>query len=143
MGNCTCPPKTKTSLTSTCSSILRLSVIEGDLEVFRFLLTHGANPNTESGYNGTALSAAARCKHNTMLNELLEHGADPTLEDSGALVAAVSAGNDSAVEVLLEKGMYEKKGIPELALVEAAKGGFVEICKRLLDMVVDVNTVGG
>jgi ankyrin repeat protein len=143
-GNYSCPTR-ETPLTFTRSSILQLSVIEGDLDIFRLLLTRGANPNTESGYNGIALAAAARYKHDTMLNELLEHGADPTLSDSAALVAAVSAGNDSIVELLLEKGreVYEEKGFPGLALIEAAKGGFVEICRRLLDLGVDVNTVEG
>jgi ankyrin repeat protein len=137
--------KRETPLTSTRSSILQLSVIEGDLDIFRLLLTHGADPNAESEYNITALAAAARFKHDTMLNELLEHGADPTLDDSCALVAAVSAGNDNAAAILLERGreVYDKKGYPAPALIAAVKGGFVELCRRLLDLGADVNMVEG
>jgi uncharacterized protein len=132
-------------VSSTRSSILQPSVIEGDLDIFRLLLTHGADPNAESGDNITALAAAARYKHNTILNELLEHGADPTLGDSCALVAAVSVGNDSAVEILLEREreVYKEKGFPALALSEAAKMGFVGLCRRLLDLGADVNMVEG
>ena len=136
-------PKRESIANTHRSSILQLSVAEGDLDIFRLLLTRGADPNTESGYNVTALATATRYKHDTMFNELLEHGADPTLGDSCALVAAVASGNDSAVEILLEKGLegYKEKGFPALALIQAAKGGFVEICRRLLDLGADVNMV--
>jgi ankyrin repeat protein len=124
---------------------LQAAVSAGDLDIFRLLLSRGADVNSLGGYNNSALGAAAGRQHDTMLKELLEHGADPSLGESHALAAAAYDGNDNAVSILLDAGadLHFQEGVPGKALKEAASRGLVPTCKILLDRGADVNAVGG
>src|SRR5947209_19194666 len=84
-------------------SALQIAVNEGDLEVFRLLLNRRADIIAQGGYSGSAVSAAAR-GHNTMLKELLEHGADAALGGSVALVSAARCADNEAIAILLDHG---------------------------------------
>jgi len=119
-------------------------VNEGDLEVFRLLLNRGADVNAQGGYSGSAVSAAAR-GHNTILKELLEHGADAALGGSAALVSTARCVNNEAISILLDHGadLHCQEGVPGKALHVAAKEGNVSTVKLLLDRGADVNAFGG
>jgi ankyrin repeat protein len=125
-------------------SALQIAVDEGDLEVFRLLLNRGADINAQGGNSGSAVSTAAR-EHNTMLKELLEHGADAALGGSVALVSAARYANNEAISILLDHGadLHCQEGVAGRALHVAAKEGNVSTVKLLLDRGADVNAFGG
>jgi ankyrin repeat protein len=125
-------------------SITQIAVKEGDLEVFRLLLSRGANVNAQGGYKGSALSAAAH-GHNTMLKELLQHGADAALGESHALVSAASCGNNEAISILLDHGanLHCQEGVQGKALHIAAKNGHISTVKLMLDRGANVDAFGG
>lgn len=125
-------------------SALQIAVNEGDLEVFRLLLNRGANINAQGGHSGSAVSASAR-GHNTMLKELLEHGADAALGGSVALVSAARCANDEAISMLLDHGadLHCQEGVPGKALHVATRQGNVSTVKLLLDRGADINAFGG
>jgi len=87
-------------------SPLHVAVVDGDLDIFRLLLSRGANPNVASpGKNGeTPLAAAARLSRDIMFKELLDHGADPNLASSVAVVSAAAGGNIKAMLALINRG---------------------------------------
>jgi ankyrin repeat protein len=121
-----------------------MAVREGDLEVFRLLLNHGANVNAQGGDNDSALSAATGGR-NTMLKELLQCGADVALERSASLVSAAYNANDEAISILLDHraDLHSQEGVPGKALHAAARSGSVSTVKILLDRGADVNAFGG
>ncbi|KAJ7110469.1 ankyrin repeat-containing domain protein, partial [Mycena epipterygia] len=59
---------------------LQAAAFQGNLEIVKLLLAHGANPNIEGGQNGTALQAATVCGHTDIVKVLLEHGADASVQ---------------------------------------------------------------
>jgi len=135
---------------------LTLSVVEGDLDIFRFLLEKGADLNafgpgdgethTSGARDGeTALSAAARLSRATMLRELLDHGADPKLNDSAAVASAAEAGDIEGMMKLIEHGgdIHIQQGEPGKALHAAARKGNTDMVKFLLSRGVDVNASSG
>lgn len=125
-------------------SALQIAVNEGDLEVFRLLLNRGADINAQCGDSGSAISAAAR-EHNTILKELLEHGADAALGGSVALVSAARCANDEAISLLLDHGadLHCQEGVPGKALHAAARQGHVNTVKLLLNRGADLDAFGG
>lgn len=80
-----------------------------------------------------------------MLKELLEHGADPRLSDSAAVVAAASSGNVEAMLLLIEHGadIHVQQGVPGNALHIAARNCNINMVELLLGQGVDVNSFGG
>ena len=74
------------------------------LEVVKFLLEKGANPNRPARDGRTALSVAAQGGRERIVTALLDHGADPNLlADHGdtALFIAVRAHRSTIVQMLL------------------------------------------
>ena len=94
---------------------------------------------------GSPLERAARASQNTILKELLEAGADATLRESAALVAAAEAANNEAVVILLEHGanIHSQQGVPGKALHGAARYGHISTVKLLLERGADINAFGG
>jgi ankyrin repeat protein len=126
-------------------SPLHIAVVEGDLDIFRLLLSRGADPNVTSGDCETPLAAAARHSRDTMLKELLDYGADPNLGDSTAVVSAAYVGYNEGMLMLIEHGanIHVQDGVPGKALHEAARNTHIDMVKLLLDKGVDVNAFGG
>ena len=88
-------------------SAIHLAAEEGHLEIVRFLLKNGANPNAVSSYSNTSpLHCAANEGHVSIVRLLLQHGADPlgsTLHGSTALHHAAFMGHSHVVQALLEE----------------------------------------
>ena len=83
-------------------SLLYIAVVEGDLDIFRLLLSRGTDPNITSRDCETPLAAAAQHLQDTMLKELLDHSTDPNLEDSTAVVSAAYIGYNKGMLMLIE-----------------------------------------
>jgi len=126
-------------------SPLHVAVAEGDLDIFRLLLSRGADPNATLEDRGTPLAAAARKWQTTMLKELLDHGADPNLAGSSAVVFAASTGYIEGMLMLISHGanIHIQEGVPGKALHRAAWSTHTDMVKLLLDKGVDVNAFGG
>lgn len=128
-------------------SPLHVAVVDGDLDIFRLLLSRGANPNVASPRkNGeTALAAASRLSLEIMFRELLDHGADPNQASSIAVVSAAAGGNIKAMLALINRGanIHEQEGVPGKALHLAARNLQTDMVKLLLKHGVDANSFGG
>ncbi len=81
----------------------------------------------------------------TMFNELLEHGADASVNKSAAVLSCARVGNTSGLISLLDRGanLHIQQGVPGRALHEAAEGGHVSTVRLLLKRGVNVNSFGG
>lgn len=122
-------------ITHTIRSPLQIAVEEGDINIFRILLSRGADPNPSPAE--TPLSVAVRCGHDTMVKELLDHGADP---NSLAVLTAAAVGNIAVMLMLIEYGAdIHIKGDSGRVLWCAASNMHVEMVKFLLDNGLDVN----
>lgn len=111
---------------------------EGQLEIVRALLLHGADIHwTESiGVGGPALHIAARKGFAEIVGLLLDHGADVgcEAEASGhALRVASAAGNVDCVRVLLDGGadVNQRTATQGRALEAALEGGHEEVARYL------------
>jgi len=80
-----------------------------DYDGEKYLLEHGADPNRKRERGWRAIHhALARDNRIEMIELLLDHGADPTLEDDGesAIVTAAHRGRADVLE------LFERRGIP-------------------------------
>ena len=91
--------------------LLHLAAQHGDLEIVRFLLSAGADPNSTHNENRlTPLFLAFRAPH-VKAELLLEHGANVHARDkhrAGALHYAASTGNEAWLDFLLAHGADPK-----------------------------------
>jgi ankyrin repeat protein len=135
----------ETHFTDIFRTPLHIAICVGDLDIFRLLLSRGADPNFTSGDSETALAAAARHQQATMLKELLDHGADPNLQEATAVVSAAQCGYIEGMVMLMNHGadIHAQEGIPGKALHGAAHSAQINMVKLLLDKGVDVNSFGG
>lgn len=107
----------------------------GDLEEVERLLSAGAEVNHVLGGGYTALAAAARGGHATVVRLLLAHGADPNGHGgTPPLRWAIWSGQSSSVRLLLEAGADPNaSGKYGLTLMHwAARDGYVGIAEMLL-----------
>ncbi|CAH0002529.1 unnamed protein product [Clonostachys byssicola] len=119
-------------------------------EIVRLLLQNGANVNgTELSY-GFALHQAAMGGKVTILQQLLDQGADVNVtgynDDSTALQAAVLHGRHDTVLQLLQRGAKVNEIGNQFhgpALTIAAAEGYSKIVCQLLDYDADLNAIGG
>ncbi|KAK8037297.1 hypothetical protein PG991_000643 [Apiospora marii] len=121
----------------------------GHARVVQNLLDSGAQVNLIGGRWHTALQAALAGGHEGVVQILLSHGADLKLQvpnqdntrDESPLQLGVSSGKLGIVKALLGKEKSLVHGKPEslAPLVLAAKFGFWEITKELLDSGAPVN----
>ena len=83
---------------------LKGAAVAGELEVVRFLIERGADPNNRAGIlDSTPLICAAEMGHAGIVEFLLTQGADPTLNDKKgqtALMIADRNGHTQIVELL-------------------------------------------
>jgi ankyrin repeat protein len=84
-----------------------------DRDGVRFLLEHGALPNRASRWGRTALhQALVRDNALPIIELLLQHGADPSLECNGqsAFAMAARAGRGDVLELLARRGLATQLG---------------------------------
>lgn len=117
------------------ASGLYLAARFGHIEVVRFLLRKGANPNAKGGAYGTPLQAASFAGHAAIVQILLEADADVFF--TGAFDNAFQAGfagrHESIVLLLLQNGAdISAQGLRETLLLMASYGGYESIVKLLL-----------
>jgi len=103
--------------------ILNISARKGNFDVFRYLISAGAQLNLPSEDRGcTALIDSVMCNNNDMVAELVSAGAELDIKSKAgqtALVIAVGAGNEKIVEALLRAGA--NPDIPDSMGVSARK----------------------
>jgi ankyrin repeat protein len=93
---------------------LQAAAMHGHTLVAETLLQYGAKVNSSSGYYGSALQAAAYRGHNDVTELLISSGAD--IYQSGlfrdTFCAAVAAGQDNIIELLIRNGYSGSVPIP-------------------------------
>jgi Ankyrin repeats (3 copies) len=109
---------------------LAMAAFNGDDEMVKMLLKHGADPSLASGSGYNPLHDAACSGKSSTVKLLLNAGAD-WHGNSGvsALRIAASKGNVEMVNLLLMAGVP----VDGSALVSAASGGNTDVARRLLD----------
>lgn len=117
------------------ASGLYLAARIGHIEMVRFFLEKGANPNAKGGSYGTPLQAASFAGHAAIVQILLEADADIFL--TGAFDNAFQAGfagrHESIVLLLLQNGAeISAHDLRETLLLEASYGGYESIVRVLL-----------
>ncbi len=98
--------------TWSTKSLLEIAAEQGDADLAKLLLVHGADPDVapkESPFTTPALFIAARNNEVEIARLLLEHGADPTLRRTGWTAAEVArnSGNQELARILLEAAQDE------------------------------------
>ncbi|PVH96603.1 ankyrin [Periconia macrospinosa] len=83
-------------------TLLCIALCARKLDMVRFLLEKGADPNDRLWFFTPFLMKAASLPEPDIMVALLEHGAE--LKGSGALQGAAEAGRITAAEILLERG---------------------------------------
>lgn len=114
-------------------------VSDGDLKAVELFLKAGFHANSRNKHGVPLLCLAARGKHKSVAELLLEFGADIDLqgEDRGysALMDAVLAGSPELVNLFLDRGadpdLQSKDG--QTALVVAVGRNDVEVSRRLVE----------
>lgn len=125
--------------TPSGETALVLAIMTGHAEATTALLDAGVGSINEilkvGKFTGTPLGMAAWGDSSAILNALLEHGADPKLNDSDALRGAIVTGSVQNVRALLAKGVdvnYRfRDGLLPLSI--AAVRGHAGVCESLLD----------
>jgi ankyrin repeat protein len=95
-------PTTRTRSNLIFRSVLQIAIFEGDLDVFRLLLSRVVDINLRGSYCDSALSAMANRGYDIILKELLGYSIDPSLGESHTLVKVARRGNDNVVSILLD-----------------------------------------
>ncbi len=94
-----------TSLNYTKEAPLNTAILNGRLNVIKFLLENGANPNIEDTKGNTALIIATQRSNKEIVQMLIESGADVNARNSydseTALMKAVRALNIDIIKLLL------------------------------------------
>lgn len=79
----------------------------GSIEMVRFLLEHGADPNAPDSCGGSALHLAAANGHHLLASILMDYGADPNLRDTEGetpLHWAAWSGDVVMIRLLADRG---------------------------------------
>ncbi|KAJ7269755.1 ankyrin repeat-containing domain protein [Mycena rebaudengoi] len=130
------------------ASTLQYAAWRGRRNIIELLLANGADvnaPAVEDCEHFSVLEAACAGGHTESVRLLLEHGADVTAYGGRALHAASWAGDDNAVELLLDKGAAINAQVAKhgSALCVASRRGHINTVRLLIAHGADVNGHGG
>lgn len=123
---------------------LAIACDSGDLVMARFLLSRGADPNLiKKGYR-YPLYDAARLANIPLIDLLLEHGADISI-DNGHVFKAATYGGEKAITRLLSSEMpaAEREKYLDRSLQMAAYNANLNLCTWLLGQGANLNYIGG
>jgi ankyrin repeat protein len=134
------------------TSPLHLASLNGSTEITQLLLAHGAPIDARDDQLYTPLLCAASQRHFALVRLLLDHGADPTLQNdssSSVLHYLIRPGEDGAVtdeqcrmiEYCLESGsqINSRNKYGETPLIQAASKKQTDVCALLLKHGAKVN----
>lgn len=132
----------------TCTGASLLVIACAHEKVVQMLLDKGADVNTQGGFLGNALQAAARVGYQNVVQTLLDQGAVVNAQGGycgNALQAAAEGGDEEIVQMLLDQGadVNAQGGYFGNALQAAADQGYEKVVQVLLDNGADVNAQGG
>ena len=113
-----------------------------NLDVVRFLISHGANVNIIDYYGHTCLSVACRNGFDDIVELLLDHGADINLVRDiyryTPFILAIMHGRVSTVKLLLDRGASVHRKGNAVPLLVASQHGQVGVARLLLERGADV-----
>lgn len=124
-------------------------MMQADHEGVVKLLKSGANPNVKNQYNEYLLEQACWYGMGFMVQVLLEHGANPDIDDGSPLLSTVRTHNDA--EEILESLMEFKVNVNQLyptkyedeangtALMIAIKNGKLKLAEMLIEAGTDLS----
>lgn len=114
------------------------------VEMVRFLLDHGADPNAIRPEHRYALLEAARTGNLELIELLLEHGADITYE-SGEIFKWAAYGGQKTIARFLEETMdaAQREEYLDRSLQHAASEANAVLCSWLLEQGANLNYAGG
>ena len=118
-------------------TLLSWAAREGRMDMVKFLIARGADPNAKDRWGRHAITWAARERHTDIVKFLVNRGADVNMQSNTggtALAYAVLGGDLELVEFLVEQGADVNTADRYLAtsLMWAASKGFREIVEFLL-----------
>lgn len=128
-----------------------IAAANGHLDVVKFLLENGANPNAQNRYGRTAISFAISYKFKPIVETLLDYGADPTIESqdkdkpnsgmAGALATSISDPDSYEIlKILVYKtGNVNFEFWDYTPLMMAVRYDDYDFAKYLLEKGADVN----
>ncbi len=128
------------------SAVLEMAVNNGDMEVAKLLLDHGASADVKSTSGEPLLMVACNRGHEKMVRFFLERGADVNAKDRNGttpLIVASAMKSTDIVKLLLEKGadVNARGADSKTPLMAAALAGRKEAAKLLLEKGADANVV--
>jgi hypothetical protein len=120
------------------------AIVANDQDRVKFLVEKGADVNTVDNQGGTPLTAAARQRHDKMVELLIKLGADvnkPNSDGMTPLTTAVMRDHVPSVKVLLANGANVEEPGPEgfRPLAVAIAEDKYEVAKALMEGGADVN----
>ncbi|XP_068248922.1 kinase D-interacting substrate of 220 kDa-like [Palaemon carinicauda] len=116
----------------------------GYIEIVKYLLESGANPDGDESFKGGIVAVAAEHNHLDILDLLIASGASvtPGIYGSDVLFRAAENGHVEAVRKLIQVGANVNHG-DGFSLLNAAKNGHLEVVKAFIDAGADVNAGEG
>lgn len=126
-------------------SLLMFAAERGYVDIVRYLLSLGANPNTKN-YGQTAIQKAAAWDELEIVQMLLDAGADPNMQDADGWTALMSCRSPECAHLLVIGGAdptitndigasaYDYSGFPEIEVPESEELKFFrELTKHRQD----------
>ena len=123
---------------------LHYAIESGNIEIAKYLIDRGANPNIQDAYSKTPLYSAIYSGNTEIVKYLLDHNADPNSKSyyTFPLLAAIKLGHTEIVKSLIEHGadLGIKNTSAQTLLHYAIELKHTEIARYLIDRGVDIDT---
>jgi ankyrin repeat protein len=131
-----------------CGTALVAACMHGNLELAKWLLGNGQDPNAEFSYEALVYAVSGENRSVEMVELLLEHGAK--LQGTGAAISAAEKDDVAMVELCLENGCEieesemwwlgsrDEGDVEGTALYRACRAGAVRVVEMLLDRGADL-----